>query len=123
MSLKQAAREALKGNDVEVHAQLIALRKECRERGIDADKVTSIIRSVIHEDRQLKSKPKLESVPPPEAAGLTTEAKETGDELGVVQQDNRTDKELSRRAQFSGEPVKQRKDSDSMILMMADEKR
>ena len=52
MSLKQAAREALKGNDVEVHAKLYALRIECRERGIDSEKVTEIIKSVIHEDSQ-----------------------------------------------------------------------
>ena len=109
MSLKQAAREALKGNDIEVHAQLIALRRECRERGIDADKVTSIIRSVIHEDSKPATKPE------PGAQPATPEP------LQAVQ-DKRTDKELSRRAQFSGEPVKQRKDSDSMILMMADKK-
>jgi hypothetical protein len=35
-------------------------------------------------------------------------------------QDKRTDKELSRRVQFSGEPVRERKDSESKILMMAD---
>lgn len=116
MSLKQAAREALKGNDVEVHAQLIALRRECRERGIDADKVTSIIRSVIHEDRQPT---KLESVPTPEAAGVQATAEKIETKKAG---DKRTDKELSRRAQFIGEPVKQRKDSDSMILMMADNK-
>ncbi|AUR81324.1 hypothetical protein NVP1091O_58 [Vibrio phage 1.091.O._10N.286.52.B12] len=52
MSLKQAAREALKGNDVEVHAKLYALRIECRERGIDSEKVTEIIKSVIHEYSQ-----------------------------------------------------------------------
>ena len=110
MSLKQAAREALKGNDIEVHAQLIALRRECRERGIDAKKVNDLIRSVIHEDSKPATKPE------PETQPVTPEP------LQAVQ-DNRTDKELSRRAQFSGEPVKQRKDSDSMILRMADEKR
>jgi hypothetical protein len=35
-------------------------------------------------------------------------------------QDKRTDKELSRRVQFSGEPVRERKDSESKILMMAE---
>ena len=98
MSLKQAAREALKGNDIEVHQKLIALRRECRERGIDEDKVTSIIRSVIHEDS--KPKPKLEPVPPPETAAFQTapeevEAKKT--------RSSSFDKELSMRAQFIGE--------------------
>ena len=107
MSLKQAAREALKGHDIEVHQKLIALRRECRERGINADKVTSIIRSVIHEDSKPATKLVLQPV--------------ISEPLQAVQ-DKRTDKELSRRAQFSGEPVKQRKDSDSMILIMADKK-
>lgn len=109
MSLKQAAREALKGNDIEVHAQLIALRRECRERGIDADKVTSIIRSVIHEDSKPASKPK------PEAQPVTPEP------LQAVQ-DKRTERELSRRVQFSGEAIPERSDSESKILMMADNK-
>ena len=90
MSLKQAAREALKGNDIEVHAQLIALRRECRERGIDTKKVNDLIRSVIHEDSKPATKPE------PEAQPVTPEP------LQAVQ-DKRTDKELSRRAQFSGE--------------------
>lgn len=110
MNLKQAAREALTGNDVEVHAKLTALRIECRDRGVDSDEVTAIIRGVIHED----SKPA--TMPEPEAQPIAPEPPQ-------AVQDKRTDKELSRRAQFSGEPVKQRKDSDSMILMMADEKR
>ena len=61
MSLKQAIREALTGNDVEVFDKLVALRRECRERGIDADKVNELIRKVIHED----SKPAV--MPEPEA--------------------------------------------------------
>ncbi|AUS02143.1 hypothetical protein NVP2095A_62 [Vibrio phage 2.095.A._10N.286.46.E10] len=111
MSLKQAAREALKGNDVEVHAKLYALRIECRERGIDSDKVTEIIKSVIHEDKQPEAVPE-----PPAPEPITPEPPK-------AVQDRRTDKELSRRSQFTGEPVKQRKDSDSMILMMADSKK
>lgn len=109
MSLKQAVREALKGNDVEVHAKLTALRIECRERGIDSDKVTAIIRGCIHED----SKPA--AMPEPEAQPVTPEPQSTV-------QDTRTEAELSRRAKFSGEPVKRRNDKDSMILRMADEK-
>ncbi|AUR83683.1 hypothetical protein NVP1038O_73 [Vibrio phage 1.038.O._10N.286.51.C2] len=111
MSLKQAAREALKGNDAEVHAKLYALRIECRERGIDSEKVTEIIKSVIHEDKQPEAVPE-----PPAPEPITPEPPK-------AVQDRRTDKELSRRSQFTGEPVKQRKDSDSMILMMADSKK
>lgn len=109
MSLKQAIREALTGNDVEVFDKLVAPRRECRERGIDADKVNELIRKVIHEDSKPATKPE------PEAQPVTPEP------LQAVQ-DKRTDKDLSRRARFSGEPVKQRKDSDSMMLMMADNK-
>lgn len=98
MSLKAAVREALKGNDVDVHAKLYALRIECRERGIDSDKVTAIIKGVIHED----SKP--ETMPEPEAPQPVTP------EPPKVIPDRRTDSELSRRVQFSGEPVQQRKD-------------
>jgi hypothetical protein len=111
MSLKQAAREALEGNDVEVHAKLYELRTECRERGINSEKVTEIIRSVINEGKQ------------PEAAPEPQEPKPITPEPPKAVQDRRTDKELSRRSQFSGEPVKQRKDSDSMILMMAENKK
>lgn len=37
MSLKQAVRDALVGNDVDVHAKLYALRIECTARGIHTD--------------------------------------------------------------------------------------
>tara|TARA_B100001063_G_C16779142_1_gene569398 strand:+ start:19140 stop:19475 length:336 start_codon:yes stop_codon:yes gene_type:complete len=111
MSLKQAVRDALVGNDVDVHAKLYALRIECRERGIHTDEVTRIVRSVLNED----SKPA--AMPEPEAPQPVTP------EASPVIQDRRADKELSRRVQFSGEPVQQRKDSDSMILRMADDKK
>jgi len=93
MSLKQAVREALKGNEVEVHDKLTALRIECRERGIDSDKVTAIIKGIIHED----SKPA--AMPEPEAPQPVTP------EPPQAVQDIRTDKELSRRAPKSNEPI------------------
>lgn len=108
MSLKQAVRDALVGNDVDAHAKLYALRIECRERGIHTDEVTRIVRSVLNED----SKPA--AMPEPEAPQPT--------EPPQAVQDKRTDKELSRRVQFSGKPVRERKDSESKILMMADSK-
>lgn len=61
MSLKQAIREALTGNDVDVHSKMLALRKECTARGIHTDEVTRLVKVVIHED----SKP--ETMPEPEA--------------------------------------------------------
>lgn len=64
MSLKQAAREALTGNDVEVFDKLVALRKECRERGIDADKVNELIRKVIHEHNKPAAMPEPEAPQP-----------------------------------------------------------
>jgi hypothetical protein len=108
MSLKQAVRDALVGNDVDVHAKLYALRIECRERGIHTDEATRIVRSVLHEDSKPAAMPKPEAPQPPEPQ--------------TPVQDKRTDKELSRRVQFSGEPVRERKDSESKILMMADSK-
>ena len=111
MSLKQAIREALTGNDVEVFDKLVALRRECRERGIDADKVNETISKVIHED----SKP--EAMPEPEAPQPVTP------EPTQPVQDKRTERELSERVQFSGEPVREREDKESKILMMAEEKK
>ena len=110
MRFKQAIREALTGNDVEAFDKLVALRRECRERGIDADKVNELIRKVIHED----SKP--EAMPEPEAP------QPAPPEPPKAVPDRRTESELSRRVQFSGEPVRERKDSDSIILRMANER-
>lgn len=111
MSLKQAIREALIGNDVEVFDKLVALRRECRERDIDADKVNELIRKVIHEG----SKPA--AMPEPEAPQSVTP------EPPKAVQDKRTEQELSRHVQFSGEPIREREDSESKIIMMAKNKR
>lgn len=111
MSLKQAVRDALIGNDVDVHAKLYALRIECRERGIYTDEVTRIVRSVLNED----SKPA--AMPEPEAPQPVTP------EPPQAVQDKRTERELSRHHGQSYEPKTTRKDSDSMILRMADEKK
>ena len=58
MSLKQAIREALTGNDVDAHSKMLALRKECTARGIHADEVTRLVKVVIHEDSKPKAMPK-----------------------------------------------------------------
>jgi len=111
MSLKQAIREALTGNDVDVHSKMLALRKECTSRGIHTDEVTRLVKVVIHED----SKPA--AMPEPEAPQPVTP------EPTQPVQDKRTERELSERVQFSGEPVREREDKESKILMMAEEKK
>ena len=68
MSLKQASREALTGNDVDVHSKMLALRKECTARGIHTDEVTRLVKVVIHED----SKPA--AMPEPELEPVTKES-------------------------------------------------
>ncbi len=89
MSLKQAVRDALVGNDVDVHAKLYALRIKCRERGIHTDEVTRIVRSVLNEDSKPEAMPEPEAPQPPEPQKAV--------------QDKRTDKELSRRTRQSYE--------------------
>ena len=91
MSLKQAVRDALVGNDVDVHAKLYALRIECRERGIHTDEVTRIVRSVLNED----SKP--EAMPEPEAP------QPVAPEATQPVPDKRTDEEISKRFERSYE--------------------
>lgn len=107
MSLKQAIREALTGNDVDVHSKMLALRKECTTSGIHTNEVTRLVKVVIHED----SKPT--TMPEPEAP------QPVAPEPPKAVQDSRTERELSRRVQFSGEPIPERSDSESKILMMA----
>lgn len=48
MSLRDAVRSALKGNDTEVFNSLLCIRRECRERNLDQAQVNAIIRSEIH---------------------------------------------------------------------------
>ena len=64
MSLKQAIREALKGNDVDVHSKMLALRKECTARGIHTDEVTRLVKVVIHEDSKPTAMPEPEAPQP-----------------------------------------------------------
>lgn len=115
MSLRKAIRKALTGNDVEAFDKLVALRRECRERDIDADKVNELIRKVIHEDSKPKAMPKPEA-PQPEPQPVTPEPPQ-------AVQDKRTEQELSRRVKFSGEPIREREDSESKIIMMAEDKK
>lgn len=91
MSLKQAIREALTGNDVDVHSKMLALRKECAARGIHTDEVTRLVKVVIHED----SKPK--AMPEPEAPQPATP------EPPQAVQDKRT-RTVSKRTRQSYEP-------------------
>ena len=94
MSLKQAVRDALVGNDVDVHAKLYALRIKCRERGIHTDEVTRIVRSVLNED----SKPA--PMPEPEAPEKVQRPESNQEER---KRSGKQDKELSRRTRQSYE--------------------
>lgn len=90
MSLREAVRDALKGNDTEVFNKLLNLRRECRERNLDQEKVNAIIRSEIYGLK--KPKPAGSDVQPaqPEATPEPpAEQKETAKPI---------DKELSARA-------------------------
>lgn len=115
MSLKQAIREALTGNDVDVHSKMLALRKECAARGIHTDEVTRLVKVVIHEYSKPKAMPEPEA-PQQEPTGLKANQEEC--KRGSLQGE-----ELSRHHGQSYEPTTTRKDSDSMILRMADEKK
>lgn len=55
MSLREAVRSALKGNDTEVFNNLLRIRRECRERNLDQAQVNAIIRSEIHGLKKPKS--------------------------------------------------------------------
>lgn len=57
MSLREAVRDALKGNDTEAFNKLLNLRKECRERNLDPEKVNAIIRSEIYQKSSVKLRP------------------------------------------------------------------
>ena len=69
MSLREAAREALSIKcDVECYQALIKLRRECREKGLDPDRVNKIIRSVNHENSRDKQHAEPVSEPKPAEA-------------------------------------------------------
>lgn len=117
MSLRQRAHDALIiDSDIECAKALNILRKECRAKGLDPERVNQIIRSENHAIYNASKLPVEVKPKPPEKEPATPEPTQ-------VIQDTRTEAELSRRAKFSGEPVKQRNDKDSMILRMADEKK
>ena len=108
-----------KKNDVDLAKILRAIRSKARTKGYTEEQMNQAIKTAkeykayIDEQNKLHTqvKPK-----PPEKEPATPEPTQ-------VIQDTRTEAELSRRAKFSGEPVKQRNDKDSMILRMADEKK
>ena len=111
MSLREAAREAISIKcDVNCFDALSKLRRECREKGIDPERVNKIIRSVIHESSRDKQHTKPVPQPEPTAA-------EEVQELPKLQG---TEQQLSRRVEFGyagtgGRP--ERKSSKSIIEM------
>ena len=94
MSLKAEIRKLLELGDTEYMPKSLEFKAECVSRGISIEKVRHLIRVCINED----SKP--ETMPEPEAPQPVTP------EPSQAVQDRRTESELSRRVQFSGEPVK-----------------
>ena len=111
MSLSNEIRQALKLNDPDFIESITEIKQRYASQGVPIETIREKIREIIHED----SKP--ETMPEPKAP------QPAPPEPPQVIPDSRTESQLSRRVQFSGEPVKQRKDSDSMILRMLDEKK
>lgn len=109
-AIKQHYRTALALKcDPEKHEAILAIRKRATELGISANEVTKLYREVLSE----KSKPA-----PPKELPHADEIKQAPPappqhlpNLGT------------RRGQQTVEPMRERKDSDSAILRMLDEKR
>lgn len=110
MRLANEIREALKLNDPDYMETIAEIKQRYVSQGVSIETIREKIRELINED----SKPA--AMPEPEAPQPVTP------EPPKAVQDKRADRELSRRVQFSGEPVRERKDSESKILMMADSK-
>ena len=110
MSLIDEIRQALKLNHPAYMDAITKIKQRHVKQGTPIEEIRELIRKAIHED----SKPA--AMPEPEAPQPVTP------EPPPVVQDKRADKELSRRVQFSGEPIRERSDSESKILMMADSK-
>jgi hypothetical protein len=110
MSLKVEIRKLLKLGDTEYMPKSLEFKAECVSRGISIEKVRHLIRVCIHENSKPETMPEPESPQP------------VAPEPPQALPDSRTESELSRRVQFSGEPVRERSDSESKILMMADNK-
>lgn len=110
MILTDEIRQALKLNDPDYIEAITEIKARYVIQGIPIETIRKTIREIIHEDKQPTA------MPEPEAPQPVTPAPTQ------AVQDRRTDKELSRRVQFSGEPVRERSDSESKILMMADNK-
>lgn len=73
MSLKQAAKDALSIKcDVDCFNALAKLRRECREKGLDPERVNRIIRAANHELNR-KPEPKPDAGVPPEELPATQE--------------------------------------------------
>lgn len=96
MSLRQRAHDALIiDNDIECVATLNELRRECREKGIDPERVNQIIRSENHaiRNKNMQSAPKATPQEP-----VTPEPPQ-------VIPDKRTEAQLSRRVERGVETV------------------
>lgn len=113
MSLREAAREALSIKcDVECFNALSKLRRECREKGLDPDRVNKIIRSVNHEISRDKQHTKPVPEPKPTAEEKVQEAPEL----------QGSESELSRRVEFgdAGTGGRPKRKSSMSIIDMAE---
>lgn len=109
-AIKQHYRNALALKcDPEKHEAILAIRKRATELNISANEVTMLYREVLSE----KSKPA-----PPKELPSSNEVEPTKPEPPKHLPNLGT-----RRGQQTVEPMPERKDSDSAILRMADEKR
>lgn len=109
-AIKQHYRTALALKcDPEKHEAILAIRKRATELNISANEVTSLYREVLSE--KSKPAPPKELPPSNEIEPTKPEPKKDIPNLGT------------RRGLQAVEPMRERKDSDSMILRMADEKR
>lgn len=109
-AIKDKYREALKLKvDTDKFDAMLAIRKRATELGISTNEVTKLYREVLSE----KSKPASPKELPPsnEIKQAPPEPQKHLPNLGT------------RRGQQTVEPMRERKDSDSAILRMADEKR
>lgn len=109
-AIKDKYREALKLKvDTDKFDAMLAIRKRATKLGISTDEVTKLYTEVLSE----KSKP----APPKELPHA--------DEIKPAKPEPPKDIPNlgTRRGQQTVEPMHERKDSDSMILRMADEKR
>lgn len=108
-----------KKNDVELTDILTAIRSKAKQKGYTEPQMNAALKAAKQFKESINESSTDNQHTEPVQQPEPREAEQVPQLQGVQE---KTEQELSRRVQFSGEPVQQRKDSDSMILRMADEK-